>query len=258
MGRTALIVQARLGSSRLPGKMLMELAGQTVLAHVLTRCRAVQGVDVVCCATSTNPEDEDIAAEAVRCAVEVFRGSEDDVLDRYHEAAKQLKADIILRVTGDCPMIDPEVCAQVLRLRARSSADYAANNLPPSFPHGLDCEAFTFAWLEKSAREASLAPHREHVTPYIRLYDLAKKVNLYASGDDCSQHRWVLDIEADLDFLQEFMSKLPESPAGWNYRMALSILDDAPYLLERSIAEDRRAGPEDTRFIGLQGARTTQ
>ena len=103
MSTTAVIVQARMGSTRLPGKVMLDLAGKSVLAHVLERCAAIPGADLVCCATVAGPDGDPVAAEAARCGAEVFRGSEDDVLDRYHRAAKQHHAEIVLRVTSDCP-----------------------------------------------------------------------------------------------------------------------------------------------------------
>ena len=123
MTTTAVIVQARTGSSRLPGKVLMNLAGRTVLAHVLDRCQAVAGADVTCCATTGTADDDRIAAEAERCGAAVFRGSERDVLGRYHGAAQALGADVILRVTSDCPLFDPAVGAAVLDLRAGAGGD---------------------------------------------------------------------------------------------------------------------------------------
>lgn len=165
MSRTGVIVQARIGSSRLPGKVLMRLGDRTVLAHVLERCLAICGIDVVCCAVPDGPADDRVAEEARRSGAEVFRGSETDVLDRYYRAAATFRLDVILRVTADCPLLDPGVCGDVLSLRSAAGADYVCNNLPPSWPHGLDCEAMTFAWLERAAHEASQPYEREHVTP---------------------------------------------------------------------------------------------
>ena len=167
---TAVIVQARMSSTRLPGKVMLELAGRSVLSHVLERCQAIPGTDVVCCATVTGRDGDPIAAEAESCGAAVFRGKEMDVLDRYYRAAQSLKASTILRVTSDCPVIDPQICGRVLDLLHREEADYACNNMPPSWPHGLDCEAFSFAWLERAAREAkrpsgTRARHSVHPQP---------------------------------------------------------------------------------------------
>src|SRR6266436_4141693 len=126
---TAVIVQARLGSSRLPGKVMQELAGRTALHHVLARCGEIPGADIVVCAVPDEPASTPLAAVAAQCGAKVFRGSETDVLDRYFAAARGCGADIVMRVTSDCPLIDPQICGEVLALRERAGADYATNNL---------------------------------------------------------------------------------------------------------------------------------
>jgi len=227
---TAAIIQARMGSTRLPGKILMDLAGKTVLARVLERCKAIAGVDVVCCAVPTSSDNDGVVVEAKRCGVEVFRGSETDVLDRYYQAGLELKAGVVLRVTSDCPLIDPAVCAEVLQLRSRENAAYACNNMPPSWPHGLDCEAIAFDWLERAAREASDAHDREHVTPYLRHHPDATRANLAGPGGVAAQQRWTLDYPQDLAFLKELFALLPPSPVPLGYRDVLAIIDANPWL----------------------------
>lgn len=239
---TAVIVQARMTSTRLPGKVLMKLAGKSVLYHVLSRCRAIAGVDAVCCAVPNTRESAPIVAEAERLGVGVFRGSEHDVLDRYYQAAKVLDADVVLRVTSDCPLIDPSVCAEVLALRATESADYACNNMPPSWPHGLDCEAITYAWLERSAREARKKFEREHVTQYVRNHSEARKANLSGPGGAATDQRWTLDTLADLKFLQALFARLPPGPEGWSWRVPLGIVEAEPELSAINAGQDRDAG----------------
>ena len=117
MSKTAVIIQAHMGSTRLPGKVLMDLCGRTALSHVIERCRAIENADTVCCAVPESSENDVVAAEAERAGAVVFRGSESDVLERYYLAAKQLNADVVLRVTADCPLLDPAVSAAVLKLR---------------------------------------------------------------------------------------------------------------------------------------------
>jgi len=137
MSKTACIIQARLGSTRLPGKVLETLGDAPVLEHVLRRCQAIEGVDEVVCATVEGADGDAVATLADNLDIAVYRGSESDVLARYHGAAHAVGADVVMRVTSDCPLIDPEVCAAVLKLREEADADYAANNMPPSWPHGL-------------------------------------------------------------------------------------------------------------------------
>jgi spore coat polysaccharide biosynthesis protein SpsF len=209
---TAIIIQARMASTRLPGKVLLDLNGRSVLSHVIERCQAVKNADVVCCAIPDNTESDPVALEAENCGSVVYRGSEQDVLDRYFQAAKWLKADIVLRVTSDCPMIDPDVCDAVLNRRAVEDADYATNNMPPSWPHGLDCEAIKFKWLKRAWLESTEPQDREHVTPFIRRNKKAHKVNVEGPGGSLLEHRWTLDYPEDLEFMQALFAKLPEHP----------------------------------------------
>ncbi|MGB0672102.1 MAG: cytidylyltransferase domain-containing protein [Rhodospirillales bacterium] len=224
---TAVIVQARLGSTRLPGKVLELLAGQSVLAHVLKRCQTIKNADFVVCAVPEGPADDPIALEVERCGCAVFRGSEQDVLARYHGAATNVGADWILRVTADCPLIDPKVCADVIDLAQAESAAYACNNNPPSWPHGLDCECVPFAWLDRAFHEAQKPFEREHVMPFIRNHSEAKLANLPCPEGDLTGHRWTLDEAADLAFMRAvFEDDVP--PGGWDFRSTLRFLADRP------------------------------
>jgi spore coat polysaccharide biosynthesis protein SpsF (cytidylyltransferase family) len=214
---TAVIVQARFGSSRLPGKVLKPLAGGTVLEEVLRRCGAIPGADLVVCAVPEGGKDDPVAAEARRCGAIVTRGSETDVLDRYLHAALAVRADVVMRVTSDCPLIDPEVCGAVLELRAAEGADYACNNLPPSFPHGLDCEAFTRDALESAWREGKAPEDREHVTPWLRRALGIRRAVLSGPGGDLVHLRWTLDFPEDYDFFKAVFALTPAPTAilGW-------------------------------------------
>jgi spore coat polysaccharide biosynthesis protein SpsF (cytidylyltransferase family) len=227
---TAIIVQARMGSTRLRGKVLMDVGGKTVLDHVMTRCRAVAGADVVCCAIPDTADNDPVAAEVRRLGIAVFRGSEADVLDRYRQAACALKADVVMRITSDCPLIDPAVAAEVLGLRARDNLDYACNNMPPSWPHGLDCEAMTFAWLDRAALEATKPHDREHVTPFIRAHPDSRKANLPCPIAGVVRHRWTLDTPADLAFMRALFPRLPAGSAGHDWRAALALVEADPAL----------------------------
>ena len=239
---TGVVVQARAGSSRLPGKVLMPLAGRTVLAHVIERCLAIEGADVVCCAVPEGNADDAVAREAARCGARVFRGSESDVLDRYWRAARAFGLDVVMRITSDCPLIDPSVSAAVLRLRAETGADYACNNMPPTWPHGLDCEAITAAWLERSAREAQRPYEREHVTPYVRCHPQARRVNLSMPGIGASDHRWTLDNECDYRFLETLCARLPAGRRAWDYAAPLAVVGSDSELFAVNAGQDRYEG----------------
>ncbi len=230
MSRSVCIVQARMGSTRLPGKVLLELGGRTVLSHVLERCLAIPGIDAVCCASPEGADCDLVAAEAERCAVAVFRGSETDVLDRYYGAAKAHGADYILRVTSDCPLIDPNLCAKVLAEVTSGRADFAVNNAPVSWPHGLDCEAFTFALLERAAAEAVAPEEREHVGPFMCEAAGVRRANVAAAGKDMSHHRWTLDTPEDYAFLQALFTRLPPGAESWDYHIPLVLVEADPEL----------------------------
>jgi spore coat polysaccharide biosynthesis protein SpsF (cytidylyltransferase family) len=230
MSKTACIVQARLGSTRLPGKVLETLGDAPVLEHVLRRCHAIEGIDEVVCATVDGAGGDAVAALADHLDVAVYRGSECDVLARYHGAAHAIGADVVMRVTSDCPLIDPEICAAVLKLRSEAAADYAANNMPPSWPHGLDCEAFTIDALDEAATTATAAEDHEHVTPWIRRHRAYHRVNLPGPGGEVVAQRWTLDYPEDLAFLRAVYERLPGGSAGRSWRAALAVVDREPQL----------------------------
>lgn len=236
MQRHIVVVQARIASTRLPGKILQPLGSTTALGQVLRRCAAIPGIDGVCCAIPDTPGHEPLAIEARRHGVAVHAGPEDDVLARYHGAALQERADIVMRVTSDCPLIDPEVCGAVLALRGDAQADYACNNMPPSWPHGLDCEIFTLDALERAAAAAKPGPEREHVTPWIRTAPGLKRVGLAGPGGGIVGERWTLDYPEDLAFLQALFAVLPSESAGW--REVVAALDANPPI--RAINAARR------------------
>ncbi len=237
----AAIVQARMGSTRLPGKVMMMLGGHTVLDHVLCRCLAIAAADTVVCATTDRLADDAVAAEAERLGVAVFRGDEGDVLGRYLGAARQAGAAEVLRVTADCPLIDPEVCGAVIALRRERNADYAANNMPPTWPHGLDCEAFTTAALERADDEASAPSDREHVTPWLRRAQGLRRSNLPIPGAPRPDYRWTLDTPEDYEGLARLFERLDNrgAPSGW--REVMALIDATPELASLRRPRDEAA-----------------
>ncbi len=210
MSRAAVIVQARMSSTRLPGKVMRRIGGRTILDYVLTRCAAIAGADVVVCATVDAPDCDPIAGEAARLGAIVFRGSESDVLRRYLGAAEAVGADIVLRVTSDCPLIDPAVCGAVLRLRSERGVDYACNNMPPSWPHGLDCEAFTLAALRRADAEARVPLDREHPTRIMRAGEGWSRVSLLGPGGQWGTMRLTLDTPQDLALFEALIPRLAD------------------------------------------------
>jgi len=228
MTKTVVIIQARMNSSRLPGKVLRDLGGRTVLAHVIERCKAIKNADVICCAVPESTESDPVAAEAEKNGATVFRGSEEDVLSRYYEAAKMLSADVVLRVTSDCPLIDPGICASVIQLLETKGVDFSTNNAPPTWPHGLDCEAMTFACLGRAHQEVTDPQERQHVTLFIRRHPNVRRTNLSGPGGPLLSHRWTLDYSEDLDFLRALFNVLPVKPKLPNYEQILDTLNAHP------------------------------
>lgn len=168
VSNTILITQARSGSTRLPGKVLKEIAGKSLLQIHLDRLLKCKSVSEIIVATTTNKEDKIIYDCAIKWGFSAFRGSETDVLDRYYQAVKCKKADWVVRVTSDCPLIDPELVDKVIEFVQKSNKDYGANIIIENYPDGQDIEVFKFSALEAAWRNANLLSEREHVTPFIR------------------------------------------------------------------------------------------
>ncbi len=228
---TAVIVQARSKSTRLPSKTLLPLGGATVLAEVLRRVAQIPGADVVCCAIPEGDDDEPVAREAAAAGAVVVRGPQDDVLARYHLAATEIGAEVVMRVTSDCPLIDPSVCGEVLAKRRDTDTDYACNNMPRGFPHGLDCEAFTAAALAQADRRATSPREREHVTPWLRETEGIRRAVIDGPGGPVAQYRWTLDYREDYLFLSALFDAMPR-PAPTDWLTVASFLTESPALLD--------------------------
>ncbi|MGA7574961.1 MAG: aminotransferase class III-fold pyridoxal phosphate-dependent enzyme [Terriglobales bacterium] len=201
-GPVVAIIQARMGSTRLPGKSLAEIEQRPMLWHVVERVKRATLVDRVVVATSTAPADDAIEKMCRENGVHCYRGSEHDVLDRFYTAARGEKASQVVRITADCPLIDPEVIDRVVRRFQRGDLDYASNAMVRSYPDGLDTEVFSFSALERAWHEASKASEREHVTPYLRS-DKFRTANVENDSTALFLHyRWTVDEAADLDFIR--------------------------------------------------------
>tara|TARA_R110002072_G_scaffold87169_5_gene196912 strand:- start:1199 stop:1984 length:786 start_codon:yes stop_codon:yes gene_type:complete len=209
----AIIVQARFGSSRLPGKILNPLGSKTALARVLDRCARIGGADHVIAAIPDTEADDAVADAARAAGYAVSRGSESDVLSRYAKAARDCGAEYIMRVTSDCPFIDPQICDRVIRLLHDTHADYASNLMPALFPHGLDCEVFPAVLLYRADRLASEPGDREHVTPWLRQNPHLHRACLAGPGQGLERLRWTLDYAEDLQFFQAVYAELGEAAA---------------------------------------------
>jgi spore coat polysaccharide biosynthesis protein SpsF len=201
------IVQARMNSSRLPGKVLMPIAGYSMLNWVVERARMSQLTDAVWVATTTDPSDDAIVEYCISHGYPVYRGSEQDVLDRFYQAAKLAKADIVVRLTADCPLIDPGLIDEVVRKLIEEQADFAATRLPPPFhrtyPIGLDVEAVYFKGLEEAWKNATTQYQREHVMPFFYEDEGQYKVTILNAEEDKGNYRWTVDTAEDLRLVEQ-------------------------------------------------------
>jgi spore coat polysaccharide biosynthesis protein SpsF len=225
------IIQARMGSTRLPGKVLMNLAGEPVLVRVIERARRATLLDDVVVATTTQPADDAIVQLCAERNYPCFRGSEDDVLDRYYQAARQYEADVVVRITSDCPLIEPQVIDQGLQEFFEHQADYASNGMSTrTFPRGLDVEVMTFAALERAWQEDTNPAWREHVTPYIYRHPELFRLHALANPVDLSHMRWTVDTPEDLAFVRHIYDHFGNDAFSW--QDVLALLEQHPEWLE--------------------------
>jgi len=226
------IIQARMGSTRLPQKTLTDISGRPLLWHVVERVRASELLENVVIATTTEPADDVIERFSEESEITIYRGSTHDVLDRYYQAACLSPAKIVVRITADDPFKDPEILDRIVRqLLDDTSLDYVSNTIEPTYPEGLDIEAMTFQTLERAWREAVLPSEREHVTPYIYNHpDIFKLFNM-RHHDDLSHLRWTIDYPEDLDFTREVYDRL--YPGGvFLMQEILDLLHREPDLIQ--------------------------
>jgi spore coat polysaccharide biosynthesis protein SpsF len=231
--RTVAIVQARLGSTRLPGKVLRDLAGEPMLARVVHRVRRAESLDEVVVATTTEPADDALAALCTARGWPCFRGSADDVLDRYYQAARAHRAELVVRVCSDCPLIEPELIDRVVRelLDRRPPADYACNVLPrPTYPLGLDVEAFWFEILSVLWREDRNPAWREHVTPFLYHHPERFAIHGVLHDRDLSALRWTVDTPEDFELVRRIYAAFGHD--GFSWQEVLTLLEENLQWLE--------------------------
>lgn len=225
--RIVAIVQARLGSTRLPRKVLRDIAGKPMLDRVMERVDRSRCIDAIVVATTTNPADQPLIEYCLAKGWLLSRGSERDVLDRYYFAAKEYHADIIIRITSDCPLVDPELIDEVVNVLLEQPAiDYASNSLEPrSYPRGLDAEAFRRSALAIAWAEDKNPATREHVTPMLRSSPRFQRVRV-SSDNDHSSLRWTVDTPEDLRVVEWIYQQLGGS--GFSWREVLQLLEEWP------------------------------
>ena len=226
--RTVAIIQARMGSTRLPGKVLKSIGGETMLARTVRRTQRATLLDEVIIATTVEEADQAIVAESKRLGIKVFRGDEQDVLDRYYQAAKVHDAEVVVRITSDCPLIDPKIIDKVIGAFYLRKVDYASNSLVRTYPRGLDVEVMTFATLACAWNEAKESFERIHVTPYIYQNPCSFRLLSIATDTDYSGLRWTVDTLEDLELVRKIYQCFTSDEFSW--KDVLRLLTQNPEL----------------------------
>lgn len=222
---------------------MMDLGGEPLLGHLIKRIKKSKHISDIVIATTTHERDGLIVKYAEENNLGSYRGSEQDVLDRFYQAALLFKAQVIVRVTPDCPLLDPLVSDRVIEHFLGRGYDYVSNTIVPTYPDGLDTEVFSFAALEKAWNQASLPSEREHVTAYIVKHpELFRHFNVKNEGEDLSWMRWTVDTERDYDFVSSIMEKLGKSGEIFHMEDVVRVLKDYPELLQINKGINRNEG----------------
>jgi spore coat polysaccharide biosynthesis protein SpsF len=238
--RTVALVQARVSSARLPGKVLLDIHGEPMLLRVVRRAGCAVSLDDVAVITSCHVDDDAIEEVCLKNKVSCFRGSLDDVLDRYYRAALHFHADVIVRITGDCPLLDPNVVDLVVQGFHEGSYDYFSNVLRCTYPDGLDTEVFHFKTLERTWKEASLKSEREHVTAFIYKHPEMFRLGNMEHPEDLSALRWTVDTIEDLEFVRAVYSGFKEDLFGMNE--IVDLIGKNPEIAELNMGRQRNEG----------------
>lgn len=228
--KTVIIVQARMTSTRLPGKVLKTVLDKPLLEYQIERLRRVKLADEIVIATTTNRTDQPIVDLCERLSMPYFRGSEEDVLARYYGAAQEYEADVVVRVTSDCPIIDPEVIDKVIKyyLDRQDEYDYVSNSLERTYPRGMDAETFSFTVLNEAFLEAVIQSDREHVTPFIHRQPQRYRLANVAYGKNQSRHRWTVDTEEDFELINNIITALYPISRFFSLEECLELLEKHP------------------------------
>jgi spore coat polysaccharide biosynthesis protein SpsF (cytidylyltransferase family) len=242
-GKITAVIQARLGSTRLPGKTMMMLEDEPLLGHLAKRIRAAHNVNDIIIATTVEKRDDAIVEFAVNNNLKYYRGSEDDVLDRFYNTCVEFDVDTIVRVTPDCPLLDPRIVDLVVSKYMEGNYDYVSNVIIPTFPDGLDTEVFSFHSLEKAWHEAELLSEREHVTAYIVKHpDKFSMFNVKRDGEDLAWMRWTVDTPKDFEFIKEIFSNISNKNGIFFSEDVIDVLNKKPELLEINTDIQRNEG----------------
>ena len=223
-----------MSSTRLPGKIMKRVLDKSLLEFHVERLRQVKEAEELVVATTNNSVDDTIVDMCDHLGVSSFRGSEEDVLSRYNEAAREFQADIVVRVTSDCPLIDPAVVDRVIRAYKSSASGevYASNTIQRTYPRGMDCEVFSSVVLDEAAREATEPSDREHVTPFIYRHPERYGLLNVKYDLDCSRYRWTVDTPEDFELIKRILEALYPDKPEFGLEDILRVMEDNPDWIE--------------------------
>lgn len=245
-------VQARMGSTRLPGKVMKKVLNKPLLQFQIERLRYSKEIDGLVILTTTLPQDDQIVQFCRELGVDCLRGSSEDVLDRYYQAAQLRQSDAIVRVTSDCPLIDPDILDEVVRVFKSQPLDYVSNTLIRTYPRGLDVEVLSFQSLCRAWREGIREEEREHVTPYLyrhpelfRLQNVAL-TKVAALTPPAEQHRWTVDTEADFELIKRILEALYPSSPQFRMEDVFNLLKKHPSWSQLNAHIEQKTVPHST------------
>jgi glutamate-1-semialdehyde 2,1-aminomutase len=247
-------IQARMGSVRLPNKVMKIVNGKPLIEYLLLRVAKAKLIDKVVVATSVNINNDPLVSFVNSLGFETYRGSERDVLSRFYEAAKFHNATSVLRITADCPLVDPVLIDSLISEYYNSGTDYATNTLPPTYPDGLDLEVFSFQSLERAYQEAIAPNEREHVTPYIRNSGIFKIHNI-VNKIDYSDRRWTVDEINDFEVVSNIFQYFhPDIFFDWNSIIEIENLRPEMFQINKHIRRNDGAGLSDDQKLQIRDA----
>ncbi len=226
------IIQARMGSTRFPEKVIKQIQGKTVLDHVIERVKRIKGVDKVILAVPADSINDVLEDIGKKQGIDIFRGSENNVLDRTYQAAKLYNIDHIVRITSDCPLLDHAVVEKVIKYYFDNNYDYASNVHPPTFPDGYDVEVFSFKALEKNWQQASTPEEKEHVWPYFYKIPNMFKTGNFKNDKDYSHIRLTLDEEKDFVLINEVFKELYNTTPYFGLEQVIDLFNKKPELIK--------------------------
>jgi spore coat polysaccharide biosynthesis protein SpsF len=241
MTPTLAVLQARTSSTRLPGKVLKPVLGRPLILHQIDRIHRMSEIDRLILATSTDSSDDALAELCQANGIECFRGDLNDVLKRFYDAIQKIHPETIVRLTGDCPLIDPDVVNQVIRFYRNGDYDYATNAVEPTYPDGLDAEVFRFSCLEAAYQNASLPSEREHVTPWIRKQP-QYRIGHFKGPQDWSALRWTVDEPRDFELITMIYEHLYPRNPHFTTQDILDYLEERPELKTWNTEHQRNEG----------------